>query len=115
MGATMAAHTHCLRPCRSLCLRLAYATPYVHYGKREAEAKPYHGGYYGGYYGYARPYYGGYAYYGKRSADAEAKPVCTGLHTPIACGLAAPYAYGLAYATPYVHYGKREAEAKPYH
>merc|ERR1712077_51922 len=90
-----------------------------------ADADPYlvYSGYGGLHHGYAGYGYGYSAYpystyhYGKRSADAEAKPLCTGLHTPYACGFAAPYAYGLTYASPYVHhYGKREAEAesKPY-
>merc|ERR1712077_107477 len=88
-----------------------------------AEADPYlvYSGYGGLHHGYAGYGYGYSAYpystyhYGKRSADAEAKPLCTGLHTPYACGFAAPYAYGLTYASPYVHYGKRsaDAEAKP--
>merc|ERR1711862_527787 len=89
-------------------------------GKREA--KPYYGGYLGGYGGYgnslyygkrsaeavAKPYYlGGYGYggyYGKRSAEAEAKPYYGGY-------LGGYGGYGLGY------YGKRsaEAEAKPYY
>merc|ERR1711862_556440 len=61
-------------------------------GKREA--KPYYGGYLGGYGGY-----GNSLYYGKRSAEAVAKPYYFG-----------GYGYG-------GYYGKRsaEAEAKPYY
>merc|ERR1712055_1281445 len=79
-------------------------SPYIHYGKREAEAQPAAeakadawGYAYGGVYGY--PYH-----YGKR--DAEAKSDAWGY------GYGLPYAYGGVYS-PYIHYGKRDAEAKP--
>merc|ERR1711994_176615 len=116
---------------------LTYASPYVHYGKRsaEAEAKPeadpylvysgLHHGYAGYGYGYAAYPYTTYHYgkreaeaeakpyhYGKRSAEAEPQYFYSGLHTPYLYG--AGYTYGYPYATTY-HYGKREAEAEPYY
>merc|ERR1712227_353699 len=104
---------------------LTYASPYVHYGKRSAdaeakpEADPYlvysglHHGYAGYGYGYAAYPYTTY-HYGKREAEAEAEPqyFYSGLHTPYLYG--AGYTYGYPYATTY-HYGKREAEAEPYY
>merc|ERR1711868_345875 len=97
-----------------------------------ADADPYlvYSGYGGLHHGYAGYGYGYSAYpyttyhYGKRSAEAEAKPeadpylVYSGLHHGYAgygYGYAAyPYTYGYPYATTY-HYGKREAEAEPYY
>merc|ERR1712110_1374709 len=104
----------------------------VHVAKRSADAEPEadadayylgYGGYgyglgyagygYGhGYAGYAAPY-GGYAYYGKRSADAEPKADAALLYGAYGFGglyggygYAAPYAYG-SYAYPYAYgYGK---------
>merc|ERR1711994_83984 len=89
---------------------LTYASPYVHYGKRSAdaeakpEADPYlvysglHHGYAGYGYGYAAYPYTTY-HYGKREAEAEAKPYYYG-------------GYGYGFPTTY-HYGKRSAEAEP--
>merc|ERR1712055_281334 len=86
-------------------------SPYIHYGKREAEAQPAaeaEAGADSWGYGYGLPtVYGGYPYggyhYGKR--DAEAKPDAY---------FYGGYGYpsGGVYS-PYVHYGKRDAEAKP--
>merc|ERR1711963_777527 len=65
----------------------------------------------------AKPYYGLYGgygipsvHYGKREAEAEAKPYY-GIYG--AYGIPSAYGYGI----PTVHYGKREAEAeaKPYY
>merc|ERR1712037_366942 len=77
-----------------------------------------------GYYGYARPYaygagygyttYGAYpyAYYGKRSADAEAAPpLLSAIY-----GTGFPYGYGYFGPAPqggYVYFGKRPADAEP--
>merc|ERR1712033_61389 len=94
-------------------------SPYIHYGKREAEAEPAADaqadswGYgHGGIYGYPNVYggvYGGYPYhYGKR--DAEAKADAWGY------GLGGVYGYTHVYGGVYggypYHYGKRDAEAK---
>merc|ERR1712168_1115884 len=87
-------------------------SPYIHYGKRDADAKSDAWGYgLGGVYGYPHFYggvYGGYPnHYGKR--DAEAKPDAWGY------GLGGVYGYptvygGYSYGG--YHYGKRNAEAK---
>merc|ERR1712033_83709 len=88
-------------------------SPYIHYGKREAEAEPAADAQADSWgYGYGLPYtYGGvYGYpyhYGKR--DAEAKPDAWGY------GLGGVYGYPTVYGGyPYggYHYGKRNAEAK---
>merc|ERR1712227_894791 len=90
-----------------------------------ADADPYlvYSGYGGLHHGYAGYGYGYSAYpyttyhYGKRSAEAEAKPeadpylVYSGLHHGYA---GYGYTYGYPYASTF-HYGKREAEAEPYY
>merc|ERR1712214_75438 len=97
-----------------------------------ADADPYlvYSGYGGLHHGYAGYGYGYSAYpyttyhYGKRSAEAEAKPeadpylVYSGLHHGYAGygygGLYRPYSYGYGYGFPTTyHYGKRSAEAEP--
>merc|ERR1712055_360556 len=83
-------------------------SPYIHYGKREAEAQP-DADFYGGY-GY--PYggvYSPYVHYGKR--DAEAKPDAWGYGLSGVYGY--PHVYGGVYGGYPYHYGKRDAEAKP--
>merc|ERR1712033_102864 len=77
-------------------------SPYIHYGKRDAEAKSDAWGY-----GYGLPYaYGGvyspYIHYGKRDAEAKPDAYFYGGYG---------YPYGGVYS-PYVRYGKRDAEAK---
>merc|ERR1711970_309704 len=89
-------------------------SPYIHYGKREAEAEPAAEAQADSWgYGYGLPYaYGGvyspYIHYGKR--DAEAKPNAWGY------GLGGVYGYPTVYGGVYggypYHYGKRNAEAK---
>merc|ERR1712180_186065 len=91
----------------------AYASPYYgHYlGKRDAEAKSDAWGYYGlPYGGVYSPYttYGGVRYLGKR--DAEAKSDAWGYGLPLAYGgVYSPYTTYGGY-----HFGKRDAEAKPW-
>merc|ERR1712112_814362 len=89
----------------------------AYYGKREAEAAPeakadpwLYGGYYGhglgyrGYYGHGLGY--GYGYYGKRSADAEAKADPYLLYGGYyGHGLGYGYGYGYPYGAGYAYYG----------
>merc|ERR1712203_792407 len=86
------------------------ADPWLAYGY---VSHPYSYGYagYRGYYGYP------YAYYGKRSAEAEPEAEADPWYTYGAYG-AYPYAYGGyraygAYPYSYGYYGKRSAEAEP--
>merc|ERR1712002_396493 len=89
-------------------------SPYIHYGKREAEAQPgteAKSDAWG--YGYGLPYaYGGvyspYIHYGKR--DAEAKGDAWGYGLGGLYGY--PHVYGGVYGGYPYHYGKRDAEAK---
>merc|ERR1711868_216024 len=71
-----------------------------------ADADPYlvYSGYGGLHHGYA-----GYRY-GKREAEAEAKPYYYGAYGY--GGLYRPYSYGYGFPSVY-HYGKRSAEAEP--
>merc|ERR1712033_48593 len=90
-------------------------SPYIHYGKREAEAEPAADAQADSWgYGYGLPYaYGGvyspYIHYGKR--DAEAKPDAWGYGLGGVYGY--PHVYGGVYGGYPYHYGKRDAEAKP--
>merc|ERR1712033_89264 len=90
-------------------------SPYIHYGKREAEAQPAADAQADSWgYGYGLPYaYGGvyspYIHYGKR--DAEAKPEAWGYGLGGVYGY--PHVYGGVYGGYPYHYGKRDAEAKP--
>merc|ERR1711954_512507 len=93
-------------------------------GEPEAEAKavadpkadPYliYGGYYGlGHHYYGYPYYG---YYGKRSADADAKAEADPWYGYYGHGYGLGYYgryYGGHYGYPYYCYGKRSADAEP--
>merc|ERR1711931_255970 len=90
-------------------------SPYIHYGKREAEAQPAADAQADSWgYGYGLPYaYGGvyspYVHYGKR--DAEAKSDAWGYGLGGVYGY--PHVYGGVYGGYPYHYGKRDAEAKP--
>merc|ERR1712011_27113 len=91
----------------------------------KADADPYllYGGYYGHGLGYSlghRGYYGyPYAYYGKRSADAEPEAKADAdpylLYGGYGYGHALGYAgyYGYPYAHGLAYYGKRSADAEP--
>merc|ERR1711936_1176446 len=89
-------------------------SPYIHYGKREAEAQPAAEAQADSWgYGYGLPYaYGGvyspYIHYGKR--DAEAKSDAWGYGLGGVYGY--PHVYGGVYGGYPYHYGKRNAEAK---
>merc|ERR1712168_193729 len=83
-------------------------SPYIHYGKRDAEAKSDAWSY-----GYGLPYaYGGvyspYIHYGKRDADAKSDAWGYGLGGVYGY----PHFYGGVYGGYPNHYGKRDAEAK---
>merc|ERR1712002_1238981 len=89
-------------------------SPYIHYGKRDAEAKGDAWGYgLGGVYGYPHVYggvYGGYPYhYGKRNAEAKGDAWGYGLGGVYGY----PHVYGGVYGGYPYHYGKRDAEANP--
>merc|ERR1711884_313589 len=80
-----------------------------------ADADPYlvYSGYGGLHHGYAAYPYTTY-HYGKREAEAEAKPYYYGAYGY--GGLYRPYSYGYGYGFPTTyHYGKRSAEAEPYY
>merc|ERR1712002_391210 len=89
-------------------------SPYIHYGKREAEAQPAAEAKADAWgYGYGLPYaYGGvyspYIHYGKRDADAKSDAWGYGLGGVYGY----PHVYGGVYGGYPNHYGKRDAEAK---
>merc|ERR1712002_835521 len=89
-------------------------SPYIHYGKREPEARPAAEAQADSWgYGYGLPYayegvYSPYIHYGKR--DAEAKSDAWGYGLGGVYGY--PHVYGSVYGAYPYHYGKRDAEAK---
>merc|ERR1712121_279890 len=88
-------------------------SPYIHYGKREAEAEPAADAQADSWgYGYGLPYaYGGvyspYIHYGKRDADAKSDAWGYGLGGVYGY----PHVYGGVHGGYPYHYGKRDADA----